>query len=62
MYVSVIASNILLSSTGAVKLADFGASRQLTETMNKAQTFIGSPHWMAPEVITGAPYDGKVCK
>jgi serine/threonine-protein kinase 24/25/MST4 len=52
-------ANILLSSAGAVKLADFGASRQLTDTMTKCNTFVGSPYWMAPEVMSEDDYDGK---
>lgn len=53
------AANILLSSTGQVKLADFGASGQLTESMTKCNTFVGSPYWMAPEILTENKYDGK---
>lgn len=52
--------NILLTESGGVKLADFGVSAQLTATLSKAQTFIGTPHWMAPEVIQESRYDGKV--
>ncbi len=39
-------ANVLLSTSGAVKLADFGASRQLTDTMAKCNTVVGSPYWM----------------
>jgi len=53
------AANILLSSSGQVKLADFGASGQLTESMTKCNTFVGSPYWMAPEILTENKYDGK---
>ncbi|KAF5841905.1 mitogen activated protein kinase [Dunaliella salina] len=52
--------NILLTESGGIKLADFGVSAQLTATLSKAQTFIGTPHWMAPEVIQESRYDGKV--
>jgi serine/threonine protein kinase len=45
------AGNILLSNTGAAKLADFGVSTKLLTTIQKHKTVVGSPYWMSPEVI-----------
>jgi len=52
--------NILLSSTGDVKLADFGFAAQLTKQKQKRNTIVGTPYWMAPELIRGLSYDQKV--
>ena len=59
------AGNVLLTLDGGVKLADFGVSAKNKTENQKRDTFIGTPYWMAPEVVLcetfrDQPYDFKV--
>lgn len=44
-------ANILLSTNGEVKLAGFGVSAQLSDSITRRDSIVGSPCWMAPEII-----------
>uniref|UniRef100_A0AAY4BM56 non-specific serine/threonine protein kinase n=1 Tax=Denticeps clupeoides TaxID=299321 RepID=A0AAY4BM56_9TELE len=58
------AGNILFTMDGDIKLADFGVSAKNTKTLQRRDSFIGTPYWMAPEVVMcetskDRPYDYK---
>ncbi|KAH9498269.1 serine/threonine protein kinase, STE, PAK/STE20 [Bulinus truncatus] len=52
--------SILLSHDGKVKLSDFGFCAQVTPDLQKRKSLVGTPYWMAPEVISRLPYGPEV--
>lgn len=54
MHRDIKSANILITEDGQVKLADFGVSDRVTHTLAK-NTIVGTPWFMAPEIILGSP-------
>ena len=52
--------NVLMSSNGDIKLTDFGYCAQLTQDRAKRTSIVGTPYWMAPEVVKRKEYGPKV--
>lgn len=51
--------NIFLMKNGMIKLGDFGISKVLTSTIDKARTMVGTPYYLSPEIVEGKPYNFK---
>ena len=51
--------NIFLMRNGMIKLGDFGISKVLSSTIDKARTMVGTPYYLSPEIVEGKPYSFK---
>ena len=51
---------MLVDRSGSVKLADFGFAAETTKERSKRQSTVGTPFWMAPELVAGKTYDARV--
>jgi hypothetical protein len=60
MHRDIKSDNILLNNKGQVKLADFGYTIQLSHEKEKRKSIVGTPYWMAPEIIKAQEYDSRV--
>jgi len=52
--------NLLINELGQIKITDFGFSARRSDSKSKRKTVVGTPYWMAPELINGSEYDAKV--
>nr|XP_022914379.1 neither inactivation nor afterpotential protein C [Onthophagus taurus] len=59
MHRDIRGSNILMTYEGEIKIIDFGLSRHLNSTLDKTDTCLGSPNWMAPEVVSSPSDTGE---
>lgn len=59
MHRDIKTQNIFINSNGTLKLGDFGISRVLDNTNDAANTMVGTPYYMAPEVCESKPYTFK---
>lgn len=53
------AANIFITKDGKIKLGDFGIARVLSNTISQAQTLVGTPYYLSPEIIESKPYSFK---
>lgn len=60
MHRDIKSDNILLADDGQIKIADFGYAAELSREKLKRNTIVGTPYWMAPELIKGTKYDSRV--